>query len=113
MSNYAEIPQHIQDLIDARAEIERLHEDLDYTQTLMRYGAEQREKDKTEIERLHLENEALGAAMSSDGADACGALVVANAEIERLREMLRDGVAVMTEAERSWWRKRVREELGE
>jgi hypothetical protein len=41
-----------------------------------------------EIERLRLENEKLAAAMASDGADACGALVVAEAEIERLREAL-------------------------
>jgi hypothetical protein len=39
-----------------------------------------------EIDRLRLENEKLAAAMSSDGADACGALVVAEAEIERLRK---------------------------
>jgi hypothetical protein len=45
----------------------------------------QREEAADEIERLRLENEKLAAAMSSDGADACGALVVAEAEIERLR----------------------------
>jgi regulator of replication initiation timing len=43
-----------------------------------------------EIERLRLENEKLAAAMSSDGADACGALVVAEAEIERLRTQVAD-----------------------
>ena len=38
--------------------------------------------------RLRAENEKLGAAMSSDGADACGALVVAEAEIEWLNRAL-------------------------
>jgi DNA repair exonuclease SbcCD ATPase subunit len=65
------------------AEIERLRMERDEARKLMREW-------DAEVQRLRLENEKLAAAMSSDGADACGALVVAEAEIERLREIIAD-----------------------
>lgn len=75
----------IEERDEARAKVWQLHQELNALQThfdiVTKAGAE---KD-AEIERLRRENELLSTAMSSDGADACGALVVANAEIERLQ----------------------------
>ena len=66
---------------------------------------------QAEIERLRLENEKLAAAMSSDGADACSALVVAEAELEQLRALLEIAPRFMSRAHQEYWEKKLREML--
>lgn len=75
----------IEERDEARAKVWQLHQELNALQTHFDIVTKAGAGKDAEIERLRGENECLAAAMSSDGADACGALVVANAEIERLQ----------------------------